>query len=261
MTSILSFLNRLSCAAVLGLSLLGAAVAQAETYEASATADAVHPKIVPNGMDTISFGQEDLDGWIPVRFDMSLPTDFQVTGVRFILDIKPIGQLIDTDTFHCLDDDGEWYTIFDNFEAYEAGKRVTIQFDVQDLTKIDAALRAGILRCVLQDDTALYGARMQVTGNPAGTTTTTTTTTTTGPQFGINDPNPVQWVVTGQWLSEAYYNGYITIGRSDPQPGQTGTWIYFRRVVSFDGYGVDPTGANGPAYVYTFGPEEWVYYP
>jgi len=262
MMNILSFLNRLSCAAVLGLSLLGAAAAQAETYEATATA---HPKIVPPGSDIVSFGQTEVDGWIPMRFDVSLPTDFQVTGVRFTLDIKPIGQLIDTDTFHCLDDDGEWYTIFDNFEAYEAGKRVTIQFDVKDLTKIDAALRAGILRCVLQDDTALYGATMQVFGNPASTTTTTTTPTptptTTGPTFGVNDPNGETWVIEGAWLNEAYSQGYITIGRSNPPAGSHGTFIFFRQVVSWDGYGTDPSGQFMKAATVTFGPERWVYYP
>lgn len=256
MMNILSILNRLSCAALLGLTLFGSAIAQADTYEGTAGPDAAIRTIVPEGMDIVHFGDEKIDGWIPVRFDVSLPTDFQVTGVRFTLDIKPVGGNIETDTFHCLDDNDKWYTIFDNFEQYEAGKRVTIQFDVQDVSLIDAQLRAGILHCVLQDDSCLYGAKMQVFGNPASGGGTTT-----GPTFGVSDPNSVQWVVTGAWLSEAYYHGYITIGRVDPKPGQTGTWIYFRRVVSFDGYGVDPTGANQPAYVYTFGPEEWVYYP
>lgn len=68
----------------------------------------------------------------------------------------------------------------------------------------------------------------------------------------------VQWNISGGALREAYYRGYVVTGEASD--GSGGRWIYFRRVVSWDGYGSDDFGCMASAVV-TIGPELYVYYP
>lgn len=137
--------------------------AAVETVEAKAAPDSSHPAIVIPNAQIVPLGTKgNVDGWTPFRFSVAIPPAAKIKGVRFYATVTTIGQLIDTDTLHCLDGDEKWYTVWDRFESLDVGKMQDFTADVGDVAKLEKPLRAGQLRCAIQDDTAVHEVKLEV---------------------------------------------------------------------------------------------------
>ena len=145
------------CASRIRQMVLGGAE---KSFMVQATADSPHPVIVPKNMRVTHWGErseEGVDGWVPFKFAFSPPAG-NIVRADFYLVVRPIGQLIETDTFHCLDADGKWANLYTSFETLPTSKPTSITVSITEETHptVIRQLASGLLRCCVQDDTALF---------------------------------------------------------------------------------------------------------
>lgn len=138
----------------------------AGTLTVAAQPDQASPALVIPGSQVVGFGdrnESEVDAWIPFKFSFSPPPD-GADRATFVLVVRPIGQLVDTDSFHCGDAEGKGVALYRQFASLPTSKpsvvRVTI--DRASHPKVMQQLDTGTLRCCVQDDTALFSAKMIV---------------------------------------------------------------------------------------------------
>ena len=135
-----------------------------KSFFSNATDDPGGPPLVPAGMRVTHWGErsdEGVDGWVPFKFNFSLPAG-KIVRADFFLVVRPIGQLIETDTFHCIDSRGEWKTLYNSFTLHSKDRPSPVKVTITEKTHptVIEQLNKGSLRCCVQDDTALFSAQV-----------------------------------------------------------------------------------------------------
>ena len=123
-----------------------------------------------NGLEksypTRGFGDSDkVDVWVPFR----LLTAHVRTArtARITLVVKPIGQLIGTDALLLRGASGKVHAVYTGFNTLAANRWSTVTVDLSGNADIMAAVRAGRLDGVVQDDTAVQSVHLTVGGADA----------------------------------------------------------------------------------------------
>ena len=119
--------------------------------------------LIPKGMRVSRWGprsDEEVDGWVPFEFQTS--NVGRPSSAEFILEVEPIGQLVSTDTFYCLDAKGTRVMLLDDFDSMTLKQRGPAKKSIncRSYPGIFQAIRSGKLLCCLQDDTALHAATL-----------------------------------------------------------------------------------------------------
>jgi hypothetical protein len=132
----------------------------------AAVADSADPSVVSPGAQVVGFGDRkdtEVDAWIPFKFSFSPPAG-GIDRAMFVLVVRPIGQLISTDTFHCAGTDRKGLALYNNFASLPTTKQSVVKVPISRATHplIFAQLDTGELRCCVQDDTALFSAMLVI---------------------------------------------------------------------------------------------------
>lgn len=178
----------------------------------------------PNSLSSSNSGFGDsnqTDRPIPFNFNYS-PMSVTRAVIRFR--VKPIGQLIGTDTLILKGASGQGNVVYDQFSSLPANAWSTVDVDLSDNKDVMNAIQSGTLEGLLQDDTAVEFVRLILTPGgspPGGVTPFRVVDGTMTPDFTdvngkcVTDPTPrnaftpvdefaILWVdVTGDYQGEA----------------------------------------------------------
>jgi hypothetical protein len=112
-----------------------------------------------NGLEesnpTRSFGDSDeVNYWIPFSFRISNPDTIQ--EAKIFMKVKPIGNLIGTDTLVLKGASGKGYVVYDKFDQLEASQWNEPEgVDISGYDDVMEAIKTGKLEGMIQDDTAV----------------------------------------------------------------------------------------------------------
>ena len=119
----------------------------------------------PGGTDlagsypTRGFGDSDqVDVWVPFRFDFTAPAN--VNKAKIVMVVKPIGQLIGTDSLILKGASGEGHDVYSAFDGLEADKWNTVEVDISGNSDLVEAIKTGHLEGVIQDDSAVQSVKL-----------------------------------------------------------------------------------------------------
>lgn len=146
--------------ALLATCLVGPAAAESN-YNATANRNGLAGKYPVRG-----FGDSTkVDVWVP--FTVMTRGSGSATRATLTMVVKPISQLIGTDSLILRGASGKSYTVYKKFSGLARGRWSTVTVDLSKHPDVMAAVRAGRLDGVIQDDTAVRGVYLDTRNHTA----------------------------------------------------------------------------------------------
>jgi tetratricopeptide (TPR) repeat protein len=105
---------------------------------------------------------DQVDVWVPFSFDFSVTTN--VDKAKIVMVVKPIGQLIGTDSLILKGASGEGREVYSEFDALKANQWNTVEVDVSGNSDVMDAIKTGHLEGLIQDDSAVQSVKLVIGG-------------------------------------------------------------------------------------------------
>jgi tetratricopeptide (TPR) repeat protein len=105
---------------------------------------------------------DQVDVWVPFSFEFSVTTN--VDKAKIVMVVKPIGQLIGTDSLILKGASGEGREVYSEFDALKANQWNTVEVDVSGNSDVMDSIRKGHLEGVIEDDSAVQSVKLIISG-------------------------------------------------------------------------------------------------
>lgn len=114
---------------------------------------------IANGNPTRGFGDSDkVDVWIPFQFATGGAQS--ITSAQIVMMVKPIGQLIGTDSLLLKGASGKVYDVYHNFDRLPPNQWSRVTVDISGNPDVLRAIMSGRLEGCVEDDTAVSAVQL-----------------------------------------------------------------------------------------------------
>ena len=115
------------------------------------------------GWATRGFGESDqVDVWVPFSFRFQGYSS--IGAASLVMWVKPIGQLVGTDSLIVQGASGQSHSAYLNFESLSTTSWNRVEVDLSKNSDVMAAVRRGYVEAVIQDDSAVHSVQLLLKG-------------------------------------------------------------------------------------------------